>query len=116
MTPSVANRLNALVLLIMGIWGVIAAGGSSPTTYIAPVFGLLFLLAGGAFAKGNKAVVHVVVLLTFVLVLILAAVPMRKALGGDDILKIIRTCTMVLSGIVAAVVFIKSFIDTRRAS
>lgn len=115
MTPAAANRLNAIVLLIMGIWGSIA-GNFSTTTFIAPVCGLIFLLAGGAFAKGNKVVIHIVVLLTILLVLMLAGMPMRIALGGDDILKIIRTCTMVLSGIVATIVFIKSFVDARKAS
>lgn len=113
MTPAAINRLNALILLIIGLWGAFAAN-FSPTAFIPVVFGAIFLAAGGAFAKGNKVVVHIVVLLTILLVFMLAGMPLRKALAGDDTLKIIRLCTMVLSGVIATVVYIKSFIDARK--
>jgi len=63
----------------------------------------------------NKVVAHIVVLLT-VLALIGFAMPLRGSIGRGDTLGIIRVVTMIVSCIVALVVFIKSFRDARRSA
>jgi vacuolar-type H+-ATPase subunit I/STV1 len=117
MTPAQMNTLNGLVLLVLGTWGAVeavmfkAAGGESfsPTVFIAPVFGVLFLIMSPFFGKGNKAIVHIVVALTPLLVL-----SMFKPLLAREGVAQIRVALMMLSGLIATVIYIKSFVDARR--
>ena len=118
MKPFSANLMNGLVLLLMGVWGSIeavmnsiAAGGTfSKTVFIAPVFGILFLILSNGFKSNNKVVVHVVVLLTLLVTLSMIS-PLLKREG----LAQIRVGIMVLSGVVTTFFFIKNFIDVRKA-
>ncbi|HMN90935.1 MAG TPA: hypothetical protein PKE68_13000 [Saprospiraceae bacterium] len=64
--------------------------------------------------KENRVVAHVVVLLTLVLILALF-MPLRGAIARADTMGIIRVSIMLATAVLAMAIFVKSFIDARRA-
>ncbi len=116
MKPFQANLLNAIVLIIMGLWGYFdyVSDKPSPTALIPVAFGVLFLLVTPPFKKENKIVAHVVVLLTFLLIIALF-MPLLGAIGRNDSAAIFRVGLMMASSVFALIIFIKSFIDARKA-
>lgn len=116
MEPSRANLINAIILIALGIWGYVNGmsleGGPSKSTLIAPAFGLVLLALTPFWRKGNKVAAHIGVLLTFLL-LVALAMPLRKAIGVDTA-RALRVGTMMLSCLIAFVVFIQSFIKARK--
>lgn len=114
MKPFQANLLNAIILIVMGLWGYLGADKPSPTALIPVAFGVLFLIVTPPFRKENKIVAHVVVLLTFLLIIALF-MPLLGAIGRDDSLGVFRVGMMIASSIFAMVIFIKSFIDARKS-
>jgi len=116
MAPARANMINAIILIALGIWGYVNGlgleAGPSKSTLIAPAFGLVLLLLTPMWRKGNKAVAHIGVLLTFLL-LIALIMPFSKSIGVDTS-RTLRVGTMMLSCFVAMVVFIQSFIKARK--
>lgn len=113
MKPYKANLMNGIVLIVLGLWSYL--GSETPSfTALIPVFaGALFLALTPAMKKENKVVAHVVVLLTFLLILAFY-MPLSAALGRNDTLAIIRVIIMMLSSAIALSAFIKSFIEARR--
>jgi len=109
--PSNITLINGLILLTMGLWGYFTTSAS--TALIAPAFGLLFLVLYPLFKKGNKAVVHIVVLLTFLLIIALFR-PFSKAMGSGDAVSIFRVALMMFSCVAAFIIYIKSFVDARK--
>ncbi len=115
MKPFQANILNAAVLVIMGLWGYFSSENPSVTALIPVIFGVLFLIATPPFKNDNKVVAHIIVLLTFLLVLMTIGKPMMSAISSGDSLRIFRSAAMVASGIFAMIIYIKNFIDVRKA-
>ncbi len=113
MKPYVMNFVTGLVLVSLGTWGWLDSG--SNTALIPVVFGLIFFLAGPMFKAGNKVVVHVVVLLTL-LVLGALVKPFMSAMGREDTLAMVRVGGMLLTCLIAMIVYVKSFIDARKAA
>ena len=104
MKPFQINLINGVVLIAMGLWGYFSAGeDASPTAFIPVAFGALFLLVTPLFKKENKVVAHIVVLLTLLLIFALF-MPFKGRVG-----------IMILTSIVAMVIYVKSFIDARKA-
>jgi len=95
----------------LGLWAGLTS--SSPTAFIPLAFGVIFLLCTPFMKKQNKVVAHIVVLFT-VLAILGLGMALRGSIGRGDTLGIIRVATMILSCVVALVVFIKSFKDARR--
>lgn len=114
MRPYVANLINAIVLIAFGLWGYLGSADPSPTALIPVAFGILFLLVTPLFKKDNKIVAHIVVLLTFLLIIALA-MPLKGAIGRDDTSATLRVGIMMATSIFAFVMFIKNFIDVRKA-
>lgn len=114
MTPGNISLLNALILISVGAWGYFGSESPSPTALIPVGFGVVILLLNPGVRKHNKAIAHVAVLLTL-LILLGLAMPMKGAIERGDNLAIGRVALMIISTIFAMVVFIKSFIDARRA-
>lgn len=115
MKPYQINIINAIVLIAMGAWGYLGAGETaSPTALIPVAFGVIFLLVTPLFKKENKVVAHIVVLLTLLLIIALF-MPLMGRIKAEDTVGIIRVGTMILVSIVAMVIYIKSFIDARKA-
>jgi len=115
MKPYQANLLNAAVLIILGLWGYLTLESPSVTALIPVGFGVLFLLATGPFKNDNKVVAHIIVLLTIVLIAMLFIKPFLGAMNDGRQLAMFRVGAMILVGIFATVIYIKSFIDARKA-
>jgi len=117
MAPSRANFINALILIALGIWGYVSnmgnEGGASPTALIAPAVGLILLLLTPMWRKGNKVVAHIGVLLTLLIVIALF-MPLSKAMGSGNTTVLLRVGTMILSSLIALMVFISSFVKARK--
>lgn len=113
MKPYQANIVNAAVLIIFGLWGYFS--GTSFTALIPVGFGVLFLLATGPFKNDNKVVAHIIVLLTLVAVVMIYIKPFRSAMAEDRQMAMFRLGVMILTGLIALAIYIKSFIDVRKA-
>ena len=114
MKPWIANLINAVVLIIMGLWGYFSSEDPSATALIAPAFGGLFLLSTPLMQRDNKIAAHIVVLLTLLLIIALF-MPLMGAIGRSDTAAIIRVGIMIASCVFAMVAFIQSFIAVRKA-
>ena len=115
MKPVTVNALNAVILIIAGLYGYIgvaaADGHHSPTALIPTAFGIVLIILGLFWSKAPKIVSHIVVVLTLVL-LIMCAMRFVKVVDWDAKKYIFLVCT--LSNAIALSVFIKSFIDARK--
>jgi len=113
MRPYQASLINSIILILFGSWGFIATMGGS--ALVAPIFGLIILLLSPGLKKENKTVAHIVVLLTF---LILGGLfkPLMSTIESGSAVRITRVGLMMLSTLIALVVFIKSFIGNRSKS
>ena len=115
MKPYQINTINGIVLIAMGLWGYFSAGeNASPTAFIPVAFGVIFLILSPSFKKENKAVAHIVVLLTLLLIIALF-MPLKGRISAEDTIGIVRVGIMIVVSIVAMVIYIKSFIDARKA-
>ena len=113
MKPYQANLINAAVLIVLGLWGYFSSESPSPTALIPVAFGAIFAIATPPFKKDNKIVAHIIVLLTFLLILALF-MPLRGALERGDTSAALRVGLMVISSLAALVVYIMSFVKVRR--
>ena len=111
MKPHKISFVNAVTLISLGLWGYVDVD-YSPTALIPVVFGVIILVLNSGLKKENKLIAHVVVLLTF-LILFGLVKPLMSAIEGDRIMGITRVSLMILSTLMALVVFIKSFIANR---
>lgn len=114
MKPFQANLLNAFVLITMGMWGYLSSDTPSGTALIPVAFGVLFIIVTPPFKTENKVVAHVVVLLTFLLILALF-MPLIGAIKRGDTIALFRVGLMIAASVLAMVYYIKSFIDARKA-
>jgi len=112
MKPFTANLLNAIVLITMGLWGYFAT--QSGTAFIPVGFGFALLLCTPGVKSENKIVAHVAVLLTLLILVALLGMRLPKAIaaGGTGL---VRTILMIVTGVIAMVSFVKSFIAARRS-
>ena len=113
MVPYKANILASVILLVFGIWGYLDS--NSNTALIPVAFGLLFLLATIPFRQGNRVVAHIIVVLTFLLVLALLK-PLFGAINDGRTMAIVRIGIMIGACLYALGIYIKSFMDARRKS
>jgi hypothetical protein len=111
MKPWQANIINAIILITVGLISYFVT--QSPTAFIAPGFGVIFLAMTPPFKKENKVVAHIVVVLTLLLIVALGK-PMSGAVADGDTAGIIRVGIMIASNLFAMIFYVKSFIDARR--
>lgn len=109
-----ANLLNAVVLIVMGLWGYFASENPSPTAFIPVAFGLILGLMSPGVKNENKIIAHLVVVLTLLIIIAMAAMPLKRALTEANNMAILRIGVMLLTSVIAMVYFIKSFIDARK--
>lgn len=112
MKAHVANLINAVVLIIMGLWGYFET--SSGTAFIPVGFGVALLLLSGGVKKENKVIAHIAVVLTLLILLAMLGMRLPKALDAGG-MSLVRTIVPIVTGLIAMVAFIKSFIDARKA-
>lgn len=108
-----ANLLNAVTLIGMGIWGYQAT--NSPTAFIPVAFGAILLYMTNNIRVHNKAVAHVAVILTLIVLLAIGGRILPKAIASNDNLRMLRAGAMTLTGVIALIAFIKSFIDAKKS-
>jgi len=111
MKPHKISFVNAITLISFGLWGYIDVD-YSPTALIPVIFGVIILMLNTGLKKENKVVAHIVVLLTF---LILGGLvkPLMSTLESGNTMGITRVSLMMLSTLMALIVFVKSFIANR---
>ena len=114
MTPANLSLLNAILLIAMGVAGYILPADPSKTALIPVGFGVALLLCNPGVRRNNAVIAHIAVALTL-LILIALAMPLRGALAREDSAAVGRIVIMILSSALALIVFIKSFVDVRKA-
>ena len=107
-----SSLVNALLLVVVGIWGYIAGG--SVTALIPVAFGLILLILYPSVKKEAMVPAHLAVLLTLIVTIALFK-PLNAAWIRSDGPAIFRTALMFTSSAFALICFIKSFSDVRRA-
>lgn len=112
MKAAVASLSNAIILIVIGLWGAYATGWA-PTSFIPVAFGVILVLLNGGIQKENKVISHIAVVLTL-LVLLALFMPLMKALDRGGLAPI-RIIIMQVSSLIAMIAFIKSFRDARKA-
>lgn len=114
MKPVTINFINAVVLIIAGLYGYFgiagASGSPSLTALIPAAFGLLLILLGLFWNKAPKVVSHIAVTLTLILLIMV----INRFLKVEDwnIKKYIFSAC-ILSNAVALFIFIRSFVVAR---
>ena len=118
MNATRANLINSLTLIVISIWGYFVVNSNSNewewTPLIPTVFGILLLLCNKGVRAQNKIIAHISVFLTLVTVIALYVKPLKSALADDDSMGILRVSIMLLTGLFAMIMFVKSFIEARR--
>jgi len=114
-----ANILNGLVLIFMPLWAYLTFEGTaekpeqSVTALIPLILGVVLILCSNGIKKENKIIAHVAVLVTLIALLGLF-MPLKSAIADGRSLSIFRVILMIITGIIAMITFIKSFIDARK--
>jgi hypothetical protein len=107
------SLVNAVLLIVLPLWGYFSSDSPSMTALIPAFIGVVLLFLNKWVKNENKIIAHIAVLLTLV-VLIGLIKPLLGALDRDDLAATIRVFVMILSTIIAMVFFVKSFIDARK--
>ena len=113
MKASTASLLNAIILISMGLWGYFESESKAITALIPVIIGIILLLVNKGVKNENKALAHVAVLLTFLILLGLIK-PLMGAFERENAYAIIRVLLMMISSLWAMISFIKSFISARK--
>ena len=113
MKASTASLLNAIILISMGLWGYFESESKAITALIPVIIGIILLLVNKGVKNENKALAHVAVLLTFLILLGLIK-PLLGAFERETAYAIIRVLLMIISSLWAMISFIKSFISARK--
>mgnify|MGYP001792152798 CR=1 FL=1 len=113
MKPHIASLINAILLIVLPAWSYLTSDTPSITALIPTFFGAVLLLCYPGIKSENKIIAHVAVLLTL-LILFGLVKPLTGAIGRGDSLAIGRVVVMIISTVVALVIFIQSFIQARK--
>ncbi|MEL6122527.1 MAG: hypothetical protein AAFQ02_00650 [Bacteroidota bacterium] len=110
-----ANIINAITLIAVGLWGYFET--SSGTAFIPVGFGVALLLCQPGVIKENKVIAHIAVVLTLLILLAMLGMRLPKALAAesDQAIKLLRAGLPIITGILAMVAFVQSFIAARKA-
>ena len=113
MKASLSSLLNAVILISMGLWGYFESESKAITALIPVIIGTILLLVNKGVKNENKALAHVAVLLTFLILLGLVK-PLLGAFERENTYAVIRVSLMIISSLWAMISFIKSFISARK--
>ena len=113
MKAHTASLINAVLLIVLPLWGYLSSETPSKTALIPAGIGIILLAMNPGVKKENKVIAHIAVLLTL-LILIALIKPLMGAVGRGDGLAILRLAVMIVSTALAMVFFVKSFIDARK--
>ena len=113
MKPFQASILHAIVLIALGLWGYFVSEDPSLTALIPVATGVVLLLLNPGLRKQNRTIAHIVVILTF-LILIALIKPLSGSIERSDSSGVVRVLIMMIASVIAFATFIKSFIDARK--
>lgn len=114
-----ANLLNGVVLILMPLWAYLTFDGTaekpeqSITAFIPLILGVILVLCNGGVKKENKLIAHIAVLVTLIALLGLT-MPLKAAIADGRTASVFRVIAMIITGILAMITFIKSFINARK--
>ncbi|MEO1335629.1 MAG: hypothetical protein AAFV29_08285 [Myxococcota bacterium] len=114
MNAHLASLINAISLVALGAWGYFGSATPSATALIPVGVGVLLLACAPGVKKENKAVAHIAVLLTL-LILFGLIKPLTGAIGRADSAAILRVGVMLATTVLAMVAFVQSFIAARKS-
>ena len=115
MKPHQINLITGAALVAMGLWGYLDAVEPSYTALIPVIFGIVLLALSPGLRKENKIAAHVVVVLTLLIFISLVMKPLPRVIADENTLGIVRMVIMLGCCAVALGIYIKSFIDARKA-
>ena len=119
MKTNQANLLNALILILMPLWSYLTYEGTiekpdQSITALIPLFlGVVLLLCNGGVKRENKMIAHIAVFITLIALIGLLK-PLNAAIDDGRTLSIFRVVAMLITGSLAMITFIKSFIAARK--
>lgn len=108
-----ANLINAIALIIIGLFGYFSSETPSHTALIPVGAGIILVILSFGMKKHSRTQAHIAVMITF-LVLIALIMPLLGAINRGDNSALIRVIIMMLTSLLAMLFFVKSFIDARR--
>ncbi len=114
-----ANLINSLALILMPLWAYLTYEGTlekpnQSITALIPLFlGVILFLCNNGVKKENKVIAHIAVVVTLIALLGLF-MPLKAAIAEDRTLSLIRVAIMLLTGMLAMITFIRSFIANRK--
>jgi len=122
MTAQKMNLINALTLIVFGLWGYIDVSNYKLaaivsfehwTALITVLFGIILLLCNKGIQNSNKAIAHVAVVLTLLVLIALVGkrLPISIDQGGVGLFRVLA---MSLCSFIAFIAFIRSFIENRK--
>jgi uncharacterized membrane protein (UPF0136 family) len=110
----IINAINAIALILIGLWGYLGSNSPSVTALIPVFAGIILLLLSYWLKSGNKTIAHIVVVVTLLLLFAFFK-PLIGAFHRNDTAAVLRVLLMMLTCIIALVVYIKSFINARNS-
>mgnify|MGYP001442521005 FL=1 len=114
MKAHTTSLINALILVIMGLWGYFESDSRPITALIPVVVGIILVAINNGVKKENKIIAHIAILLTLIITIGLIK-PFLGSLERGNITGIIRVSLMILTSLLAMIAFIQSFIAARKA-
>ena len=122
MTAQKMNLINVFTLISLGLWGYIDVSNYTLdtivsfehwTALITVLFGIILLLCNKGIQNGNKAIAHIAVVLTLLVLIALVGkrLPISIDQGGVGLFRVLA---MSLSSFIAFIAFIRSFIENRK--
>jgi len=129
MKPYQANLINVLALTLMPVWALITFEApvdepdkSNMTALIPVVFAIILFLFNGGLKKENKFISHLAVMFTLITIVAIYMKPFSSALADyndnnstENIMRIVRSGIMILTGVLSMIVFVRSFIANRKS-
>ncbi|HSG67623.1 MAG TPA: hypothetical protein VK994_02875 [Bacteroidales bacterium] len=108
------SLINAIILIVFGIWGYFSSDKASFTAFIPVIAGLILLFLNRGIKKGNKIIGHIAVVVTL-LILFGLVKPLLGSIDRNATMAIIRVSLMMLSTLFALTIFFKEFFEVRSA-
>lgn len=104
--------INAITLILFGLWAYLSSQTPSFTALIPVFFGIALIFLNRGIKVENKTLAHIAVLLT-ILVFIGLIKPFVAAIDKANSIAIFRVSFMLLTTLISIIFFIKSFIAAR---